>query len=66
VHHGGEPVTCHVASVAAHLNGATAEAPALDQPLHRIGAAVVLSDPRLASLRSLDPAQPRAPPFALA
>ncbi len=68
VHHasGGQPVACPTASVAAHLDGTTVVALALDEPVHPVGTATVLSGPRLASLRSLDPSQPRAPPFALA
>ena len=66
VHHGGEPVACPTASIAAHLHGTTVVALALDQPLHPIGAATVQAAPLLTSLRSLDPSQPRAPPFALA
>jgi hypothetical protein len=66
VHHGGQPVACPTASIAAHLHGTTVVALALDQPLHPIGAAAVQADPLLTSLRSLDASQPRAPPFALA
>jgi xanthosine utilization system XapX-like protein len=68
VHHslGGEPEACPTASVAAHLHGTTVAALALDQPIYRVGTAAVQSEPLLVSLRSLDPSQPRAPPFALA
>jgi hypothetical protein len=68
VHHapGGQPVACPTASVAAHLDGATVVALTLDEPVHPVGTAAVLSGPLLDSLRSLDPSQPRAPPFALA
>ena len=66
VPHAGQPVACPTASIAAHLHGTTVMAPALDQPLHLIGAATVEVDRRLISFRSLDPSQPRAPPFALA
>jgi hypothetical protein len=68
VHHasGGQPVACPTASVAAHLDGTTVVALTLDEPVHPVGTAAVLSGPRLDSLRSLDPSQPRAPPFALA
>jgi len=68
VHHslGSDPVACPTASVAAHLDGTTVAALALDQPVYLVGAAAVRSAPLLASLRSLDPSQPRAPPFALA
>ena len=40
-------------------------APALDQPIHRVGAVAAASDPLLASLRSLDASHPRAPPAPL-
>src|SRR6185436_8199959 len=68
VHHapGGQPVACPTASVAAHLDGTTVVALTLDEPVHPVGTAAVLSGPLLDSLRSLDPSQPRAPPFALA
>ena len=68
VHHtlGREPVACPTASVAAHLVGTTVAAPALDQPIHRVGAAAVASDPLLASLRTLDASHSRAPPAPLA
>ena len=68
VHHslGSDPVACPTASVAAHLDGTTVAALALDQPVCLVGAAAVRSEPLLAALRSLDPSQPRAPPFALA
>ncbi len=64
--HGGQPVACPTASIAAHLDGTTVVALALDEPVQRVGTAAIPSDPILASLRSLDPSQPRAPPFALA
>jgi hypothetical protein len=68
VHHSlrSDPVACPTASVAAHLDGTTVAALALDQPVDRVGAAAIESVPFLASLRSLDPSQPRAPPLALA
>ncbi len=68
VHHtlGGQPEACPIASVAAHLNGTTVVALTLDEPVHPVGTAAVPSDPLLAAFRSLDPSQPRAPPFALA
>jgi len=68
VHHslGDNPVACPTASVAAHLDGTTVVALTLDEPVHPVGTAAVLSGPRLDALRSLDPSQPRAPPFALA
>jgi hypothetical protein len=68
VHHasGGQPVACPTASVAAHLNGTTVAMLALDEPVHPVGTATDPSGSHLASLRSLDPSQPRAPPFALA
>jgi len=68
VHHalGREHVACATASVAAHLDGTTVAAPALDQPIHRVGAVAAASDALLASLRSLDASQPRAPPAPLA
>ena len=68
VHHslGSDPVACPTASIAAHLDGTAVAALALDQPVYLVGAAAVRSEPRLATLRSLDPSQPRAPPFALA
>jgi hypothetical protein len=68
VHHaaGGQPVACPTASVAAHLDGTTVVALTLDEPVHPVGTAAVLSGPLRDSLRSLDPSQPRAPPFALA
>ncbi len=67
VHHalGREPVACPTASVAAHLDGTTVAAPALDQPIHRVGAVAAASDPLLASLRSRDASHPRAPPAPL-
>jgi hypothetical protein len=67
VHHalGREPVACPTASVAAHLDGTTVAAPALDQPIHRVGAVAAASDLLLASLRSLDATHPRAPPTPL-
>jgi hypothetical protein len=68
VHHslGSDPVACPTASIAAHLDGTTVAALALDQPIYRVGGTAVESEPFLASLRSLDPSQPRAPPLALA
>jgi hypothetical protein len=68
VHHslGSDPVACPTASVAAHLDGTTVAALALDEPVSVVGAAAVRPEPLLASLRSLDPSQPRAPPLALA
>ncbi len=68
VHHalGGDPVACPTASIAAHLHGTTGVALALDEPIHRVGAAAAPSDSLLASFRPLDPSQPRAPPSALA
>jgi len=67
VHHalGREAVACPTASVAAHLDGSTVAAPALDQPIHRVGAVATASDPLLASLRALDASHPRAPPAPL-
>ena len=67
VHHalGREPVACPTASVAAHLDGTETVSPALDQPIHRVGAVAVAPDPLLASLRSLDASHPRAPPAPL-
>jgi hypothetical protein len=67
VHHapGSDPVACPTASIAAHLHGTTVVALAFDEPIHRVDAAAAPSDPLLASLRSLDPSQPRAPPFSL-
>ena len=69
VHHavdGHQPIACPTASIAAHLHGTTVVAPPLDQPIHQVGTVAPSSDPLLAALRSLDPSQPRAPPFALA
>jgi len=68
VHHapGREPVACPTASVAAHLDGSTVAAPALDQPIHKVGAVAAASEALLASLRSLDASHPRAPPAPLA
>jgi disulfide bond formation protein DsbB len=64
VHHalGDDPVACPTASIAAHLNGTTVVALALDEPIQQVGAATTQPGPLLASLRSLDPSQPRAPP----
>ncbi len=68
VHHavGDQPEACPTAAVAAHLDGTTVAALALDEPVHSVGNAAIPCDPLLASFRSLDPSQPRAPPFALA
>jgi hypothetical protein len=67
VHHAsdGDPVACPTASFAAHVDGITAAALALDAPVHLVGAVAVPSGRHLASLRSLDPSQPRAPPAPL-
>jgi len=67
VHHAsdGGPVACPTASFAAHVDGTTAAALALDTPVHLVGAVAAPSGPSLASLRSLDPSQPRAPPAPL-
>lgn len=67
VHHapGSDPVACPTASIAAHLDGTTVVALAVDEPIQRVGASAAPSNPLLASLRSLDPSQPRAPPFSL-
>jgi len=67
VHHvdGNHPVACPTASIAAHLDGTTVIALALDEPIHRVGALTAPTEPRLASLRSLDASNPRAPPFPL-
>jgi len=68
VHHalGAEPEACPTASMAAHLDGTTVVAPALDQPIHRVGAVAPTSDPLLAPLHSLDASHPRAPPARIA
>jgi hypothetical protein len=68
VHHapGGQLAACPTASIAAHLDGTTVVALTLDEPVHPVGTAAVQSGPLLDSHRSLDPSQPRAPPFALA
>jgi hypothetical protein len=67
VHHllGSDPVACPTASIAGHLDGTTVVVLALDEPIHRIGAIAAPSDPLLASVRPLDPSQPRAPPAPL-
>jgi disulfide bond formation protein DsbB len=67
VHHAsdGNPVACPTASFAAHVDGTTAAALALDVPVYLVGAVAAPSGPRPASLRSLDPSQPRAPPAPL-
>lgn len=67
VHHGlgTEPVACPTASVAAHLDGTTVVAPALDQPILRVGTVAAAVDPLVASLSSLDASRPRAPPAPL-
>ena len=67
VHHalGHDPVACPTASIAAHLDGTTVAALALDEPIHRVGAITAPSEPRIDSLRSIDPSQPRAPPLPL-
>jgi len=67
VHHtlGGDPVACPTASIATHLDGTTVVALALDEPIQPVGAATTQPGPLLASLRSLDPSQPRAPPSSL-
>jgi hypothetical protein len=67
VHHalGDDPVACPTASFAAHVDGTTVAALALDGPIHRIGTVPAPSDPLLAAPRSLDPSQPRAPPTPL-
>ena len=67
VHHGtgAGPVACPTASIAAHLDGTTVAVLALDEPVHRVGALTALTEPLLASLRSLDASNPRAPPSPL-
>jgi len=67
VHHalGDDPVACPTASIAAHLDGTTVVALAVDEPIHRVCAVALASDPHLTSVRSLDPSQPRAPPTPL-
>jgi hypothetical protein len=67
VHHvaGTNPVACPTASIAAHLDGTTVAALALDQPIHRVGALAAPTDPVLASPRPLDASNPRAPPLPL-
>ena len=67
VHHidGNHPVACPTASIAAHLDGTTVVALALDEPIHRVGALTARNEPRVGSLRSLEASNPRAPPFPL-
>ena len=67
VHHalGHDDVACPTAAIAAHLDGTTVAALALEEPIHRVGAITAPSEPRIASLRSIDPSQPRAPPTPL-
>src|SRR5262249_33285449 len=66
VHHAGSHrVPCPPASIAAHLDGTTVVALALDAPIHRVGALSARAEPLLVSLRSLDASNPRAPPFPL-
>jgi len=67
VHHvaGANPVACPTASIAAHLDGTTVVALALDEPIHRVGALTAPTEPLLGSLRSLDASNPRAPPVPL-
>jgi len=67
VHHvaGTDPVACPTASIAAHLDGTTVAALAFEEPIHRADALTAPTEPLLASLRSLDASNPRAPPFPL-
>jgi len=66
VHHAGtNAVACPTASIAAHLHGTTIAALALDAPIDRVGALTAPTEPLLASLRSLDASNPRAPPLPL-
>jgi hypothetical protein len=67
VHHalGDDPVACPTASIAAHVDGMTVDALAVDEPIQQVSAVAARSDPLLTPLRSLDPSQPRAPPFSL-
>src|SRR5262245_38949410 len=66
VHHAStNPVACPTAAIAAHLDGTTVAALAVDEPIHRVGALTAPTQPLLASLRSLDASNPRAPPFPL-
>jgi disulfide bond formation protein DsbB len=67
VHHalGSDPVACPTASMAAHLDGTETVSPTVDLPVHQVGAVAATSDPRVASLRSLDASHPRAPPAPL-
>jgi hypothetical protein len=67
VHHAptDQPAACPTALVAAHLNGATVDTLTLEAPIVLIGARLDTLDPRVSSLRSLDPKYGRAPPSAL-
>jgi len=67
VHHAlGHDVACPTAAaIAAHLDGTTVAALALEEPIHRVDSVTAPSEPRIASLRSIDPSQPRAPPIPL-
>jgi disulfide bond formation protein DsbB len=67
VHHVADnaPVACPTASIAAHLDGTTVTALALDEPIHRVDALTARTEPLLVSLRSLDASNPRAPPAPL-